>query len=404
MNRCKCDWSAEHTPDEFKRITPITHKERAQIEEMFRTYLVVKIKDRRTKNFYCTGCGDSSDFIKPCGTPELDYDPYNDFTDYYSLKHGERAHCPFCGKSAEVIYARKMGMRCEKMWQQVQVVVFHSEADGWLSVQAVYAVKSYNGRKWDTGVEFFHKAQYLFRPGCALQRVNEYRVVKRKRRRCWNRTTTIYEPFKSGRNDYWTDQNSRGYNEIGLHDCLNKTEMKYSAADQFISEKEDNYGLIQYLGEYCHRQQLEMLTKLELDDILRELIYCHRSNPRLVNWKATDLPGFLRLDKWHSKLFMKLGHKTIQELEVVQILQQEGIGVQGEIEALEFLTGMRIETVRQLQEAAGGYPLVKVLRYLMKQENADAVQLWIDYIRMAKDLEYDLGEETVFSERFAGTP
>lgn len=222
MSRCKCDWSAEHTPDEFKRITPITHKEEAQIEELFRTYLIVHVLDRRLKQIYCTTCGTTGNFVKPYAMEKLDFDPYSTFVDYYDLKHGDQTTCPFCGKSAEVVYAGKMGARCEKMWQQVRVVVFHAEKDGWLSAQAVYAVKNYDGRVWDTNVDFIPKMQYLFRPGCALQRNGDWFYVKGDLKLTWGETVTIYEPFPTGRNDYWTGYDGREYVEIGLYDCLKK--------------------------------------------------------------------------------------------------------------------------------------------------------------------------------------
>lgn len=395
MSRCKCDWSAEHTTDEFKRITPTTRQEVEQIKAMFRTYLIVEVQDRRTKSIYCTSCRQTGDFVKPSKF-DLGYDPYNDFADYYNMKHGDQTHCPFCGNSAEVVYAGKMRGLCKKMYQSVQVVVFHAESDGWLSAVAVRATKNYAGMEWNTQVQFDRYAAYLFRPGCALQRVYQYVYDDGAVRLGWVNTATIYEPFHGLMHDWWTGYDHRQYIEIGLEECLKHTDMRYSAADLFVCDKDSDFGLMRYLGEYCHRPQLEMLNKLGLDDILRELIYCRRSNSRLVNWKATDLPGFLRLDKRHSKLFMQSKHKTVQELELVQILQQENIGVQDETEVLEFLNRMQLDTVLRLREAIGGYPFMKVLRYLMKHENTDAVLLWIDYIRMAKDLEYDLSEDTVF--------
>ena len=107
MSRCKCDWSAKHTVDEFKRITPTTRQEVEQIKAMFRTYLIVDVQDRRTKSIYCTSCRQMGDFVKPLKF-DLGYDPYNDFADYYNMKHGDQTHCPFCGNSAEVVYAGKM--------------------------------------------------------------------------------------------------------------------------------------------------------------------------------------------------------------------------------------------------------------------------------------------------------
>ena len=395
MSRCKCDWSAEHTADAFRRITPITHDEETQIDGMFRTYLIFDVHDRRTKSIYCTSCRQTGDFVKPLKF-DLGYDPYNDFADYYNMKHGDQTHCPFCGNSAEVVYAGKMRGLCKKMYQSVQVVVFHAESDGWLSAVAVCATKNYAGMEWNTQVQFDRYAAYLFRPGCALQRVYQYVYDDGAVRLGWVNAATIHEPFRGGMHDYFTGYDHREYIEIGLEECLKHTDMRYSAADLFVCDKESDFGLMRYLGEYCHRPQLEMLNKLGLDDILRELIYCRRSNSRLVNWKAIDLPGFLRLDKRHSKLFMQSNYKTVQELELVQFLQQENIGVQEETEVLEFLNRMQFDTVLRLREAIGGYPFMKVLRYLMRHKNTDAVLLWIDYIQMSKDLEYDLSDDTVF--------
>lgn len=397
MSRCKCDWSAEHTTDEFKRITPIIRQEEEQIEAMFRTYLIFDVHDRRTKSIYCTSCRQTGDFVKPLKF-DLGYDPYNDFADYYNMKHGDQTHCPFCGNSAEVVYAGKMRGLCKKMYQSVQVVVFHAESDGWLSAVAVCATKNYAGMEWNTQVQFDRYAAYLFRPGCALQRVCQYVYDDGAVRLGWVNAATIHEPFRGGMHDYFTVYDHREYIEIGLEECLKHTDMRYSAADLFVCDKESDFGLMRYLGEYCHRPQLEMLNKLGLDDILRELIYCRRSNSRLINWKATDLSGFLRLDKRYTKIFMQSEHRSIQELETAQMLQREGCRDQEMLETSMYLADLRIETIRQLHEAAGNRTITEVVRYLRKQESRarDAAQLWIDYHRMAIDLEYDLTEDTVF--------
>ena len=215
MSRCKCDWSTEHTVDEFKRITPITRQEEEQIEAMFRTYLIVEVLGRRTKSIYCTSCRQMGDFVK-LSKFDLGYDPYNDFTDYYNMKHGDKTYCPFCGNSAEVVYAGKMRGLCKKMYQSVQVVVFHAESDGWLSAVAVCATKNYVGMEWNTQVQFDRYAAYLFRPGCALQRVYKYEYVNGAVQLVWVNAATIHEPFRGGMHDYFTGYDHREYTEIGL--------------------------------------------------------------------------------------------------------------------------------------------------------------------------------------------
>ena len=394
MSRCKCDWSAEHTPEEFKRITPITHAEEQQIEEMFRAYLIVELETRKTKSIYCTACGEQSYFAKN-DSEELGYDPYNDFVDYYRLRHGEQTTCPFCGRTAEIVYAGKMGNPCSKMRQEIKIVVFHAEKDGWLSAQAGYAVKDYNHKEWDTDVAWWPKEQYLFRRGCAMQREAYYKMNSMSGWKIqWAATLTIYEPFAPGTNDWWTGTDGREYDEIGLFESLGNTDMKYSAADQFCPGGEGDFGTIRYLGEYCHRPQLEMITKLELDDISRQLIYYRRSNARLLNWKATNLPGFLRLNKRYTKMFMQ-SHRSVEELKITQALQRNNCGPKAATEIFTYLSKAGSETVHRLIEAAGDRPITEAVKYLKKQESIQAVHLWIDYIQMAKDLEYDVEEDTV---------
>lgn len=373
MSRCKCDWSAEHGEDEFKRITLPTAEECEQIAMKFRPYLIVKTVDRRERKVYCTRCGQEAMEVKP---------------NWSRLRHGEVAQCPYCGWGAEVAHAGKMGYSCKKMRETVQAVVFHAEDNGWLSAQAVYAIRDYRGKNWDVheNTEYGVTKQYLFRPGCALARIQNWV------RGAWKFTkaVTVYEPFTANMNDYWTGIEHRQYTVVGLKENLPKTEMRYSAADLFAEKIRGNFGLLRYLGEYCHRPQLEFLVKLGIDDVVDQLIYWRLAHTELLDWRANDLASFLRLDKQYTKHYMKT-NKTIKELEVLQAMQKSG---KYDAEVADYLASADELEIRKLQKVAVEQSITKAVRYLIKH-GKNALHLWTDYMDMAKKLRYDLSEETV---------
>ncbi len=373
MSKCRCDWSAEHGEDEFKRITLPTAEECEQIAMKFRPYLIVKIVSRREREVYCTRCGQETTEVKP---------------KWSRLRHGEVAQCPYCGWGAEVVHAGKMGYSCKKMRETVQAVVFHAEDNEWLSAQAVYVIRDYRGKNWDVheNTDYGVTKQYLFRPGCALARIQSWV------RGAWKFTkaVTVYEPFAANMNDYWIGIDHRQYTIVGLKENLPKTEMRYSAADLFAEKIRGNFGLLRYLGEYCHRPQLEFLVKLSINDVVDQLIYWHLTHAELLNWRANDLASFLRLDKQYTKHYMKT-NKTIKELEALQTMQKSG---KYDAEVAGYLASFDELEIRKLQKVADGQPVIKVVRYLKKQ-GKNALHLWTDYIDMAKKLRYDLSEETV---------
>ena len=383
------------TADVFKRITPITSDEVEEIDNHFRTWLVVTGHDRHSKDLFCTGCRESGVFFKDQWDGEDVYSMYND---YYNIHHGDIVCCPFCGREAEIVFTGKMGMQCKKMWQRVQVVVFHAEEDGWLSAQAFTAMRDYWGQEWDTCTQYVPRAEYLFRSGCALQRKrnHDFNTIHNTWYGRWEQTETIYEPFAADMSDYWTGRDSREYIQIGLQDSLPNTEMRYSAADVFADATRRSFGLLRYLGEYCHRPQLEFAAKFDMWEIVNDLIYSRRANAHLVNWRATDLSGFLRLDKWCTKSFLQ-SNKSIAELEIHHELSVTGSHDVSLMRHIRFLNDIGAKDTAELRKIASEQHrnIKDITKYLMKQKSHSVVWMWKDYINMAHKLDYDLSEETV---------
>ena len=380
MSRCKCDW--QHpcaSEDMYKRIAPPTLAEQVQMESFFQQHLVVTVRNRNEKQIMCTGCKQNKEVRKS--------------DDYYKIKHGEQRMCPFCGRLAEVIYAGRMGHNCKKMYERQQFVVCHAEPAGWLSAQAFAVVKNYSGKNWETEIDMHRVQISMFRPGCALQWKKDavYDPETDSVVRKWIQRKTIGEPFSGGMFDWINGVDSRRYTVIGSYNHI-ETLMKYSEVDFFEELQEQDFGVIRYLGEYCHRPQLEMLLKLGLYDIVRELIYWQHANAHLVNWRAKDIKSFLRLDKPYVKLYMQEKKPTVRSLEVMQMIQHNHCH---NWEVIRYLQRLSLNTLKDCADIAQDKGIERIVKYLIKQGERDPVQ-WIDYIRMARKLKYDLTVDTVF--------
>ncbi len=403
MSRCKCDWN---TPQAYEigaaNISKVTSEDMDVLRDMFRAWLVIDVLDGRRKEVFCTACNERNIFEKPT---KRDVDIYSDYADIYKLHHRDMTTCPFCGKSAEVVYVGRMGNSCKKMFERQRAVIFHDEPGGWLSARAVFACKDYDGKYWDTDIDISTTAIYMFRPGVALGWRRNYMPIYDCKEPGWHPVThwkvhtermkTICEPFQQNNMDVWNGVNTRLYTAIGM-ERIGHTDMRYCAADLFVDEADngrfcEEYGLIRYLGEYCHRPSMEMAMKLGITDAVEDLIYSQRSNHRIINWRANSLAGFLRLDKAYVKPFLN-GNRTLNELQIMQTMQNKKL----DTKLFAELSKLKPERIKELDKHSPD-GLTKTLRYLIKQQEgiSSASQLWLDYIRMGEKLKYDFSEETV---------
>lgn len=374
-------------------MTPIRQEELDEMEQYFRTYLIVQSTGRRNeKDVYCTSCRAQFTVSKP---RKSDEDIYNEFTNLYRAKHRDSCCCPSCGNNAQVIVAGRMGTRCHDMWEQIHFVILRAEKDGWLSAVALTCIKNYSGRNWDVCVREDVERIYLFRPGTALCWKNGWHY-NGAWHRTWERMSNITDPYPTT-SGMWGYSAPQKYILIGA-DQITESSLKYCGAEsvdfRMKTDTRKCNGLVRYLGEYCHRPQLELCAKLGMHDVINDLVFWGTANAKVVNWRAKSLPAFLRLPKSEAKQYMKLKRKTVKILQVLQASRKaEG---KCDWESARFFDGTsrRELAMDEIMPRLHGRKLRQVTRYLDRQ--GSTATLWPDYIDMAQRLHYDLTRDDVF--------
>lgn len=145
-----------------------------------------------------------------------------------------------------------------------------------------------------------------------------------------------------------------------------------------------------YLAAYAMWPQIEMAVKLGLGDAVTQLVVSGVKNARTLNWSARNPADFMRMSKQEARAWLQSGgdfetlrswRETAPELTpdvYIHLCRQLG-------------GGRMVEACKECAETAG-VKLEKAARYAGSKTG---VQLWVDYLRMARELGYDLTEATV---------
>ena len=148
--------------------------------------------------------------------------------------------------------------------------------------------------------------------------------------------------------------------------------------------------------------QMEMAVKLELMDVVADLVQNGVKNHRLIDWNAKRPNEFLRMSKQEARYFLA----AKMDLNDLKNWKTIGKGLtMGRYLSLVEQSGS-VENLRRIAACAemAGAGLERAVRYVsgnMPQCGhggytiSDIIQHWMDYLTMAQKLDYDLTEETV---------
>lgn len=217
-----------------------------------------------------------------------------------------------------------------------------------------------------------------------------------------------YNPW-SGEN-FWDDCNLSGFSGIGIRKAqilpetytnMAGTFLQYSALENY-QKKEGAVDPVEYLERYIQTPQIEMLTKLDLIYVVKELVLCRYGI--VVNEQADRIDDFLGIRKERVKQLIK--HRG--ELSILKAMQMEK----------RLRKNWTDEQVEQLAELglgwrAGGLlehmSIQKLLNQIKKYAGCEygtmcstaismlqqAARTYLDYLNMRADLGYDL-KNTVY--------
>lgn len=402
----KCNLTEEERAEAFRQFDGmLTTEEEEQIRNLFPQYLFFRNEvpddsgyDTRgpVRICTCTACGETFEGVR---------------ANYARGKiHNEPVTCPRCGKQLEGKAVTKFSYQMKSLERWIKTAIARPGENGALLIEAGEAVRRFN---WDdlTGtIEWYPKARYYFARGKA-------QMWKKHWAACNSFGESVYQfhaekyindPFQPnlmGMAMYEGD-----YNIIGLAEALPETDSRYCQIMDFYKY---NYGarlenldtarwMVKYLGWYTMHPQIEMAVKLELMDVVADLVQNGVKNHRLINWNAQRPNEFLRMSKQEARNFLaaKMNLNDLKNWKTIG----KGLTMGRYLSMVE--QSGSVENLRRIAACAekAGAGLERAVRYVTGNMPkcghggytiGDIIQHWMDYLNMAQKLNYDLTEETV---------
>lgn len=145
---------------------------------------------------------------------------------------------------------------------------------------------------------------------------------------------------------------------------------------------------------------MEMAVKLGMSKAVTELVCRGRKNHRDLNWDATTMQGFFRLNKQDAKAFVNSGgdlpllrsYHTAKRRSMVGNMQEYTLllNMAGGNEYAERLTDIAISADCTIRVAAN-----YVKKFRSQHSCGEILTIWGDYLNMARILGYDLTRKDV---------
>ena len=391
-NHFACNMSEDLMANALQQFNiPLSEDERAQIEGLFTQYLFyVPNKTGTVRTCECTHLG--------CGRFEVKRKDYGDF---FLMGHRTQATCPKCGRVVTVLAKNKF-RDFKSVQERKLVTLFRKGLDGALLLTHGFAVREYGHPFLAT--EFSEVSRTYLSPGIRMQWDYGYRFGSFKDYG-WSPNRNMYEPFRYYDYPYLREYGTHLINpqiiqETSLRYCQMGEYFKSECSINIYDPRSTFCHVVSYLSAYVQFPNMEMAVRLGLNKAISDLIRFCKKNVRSLNWSANTVQGFMKLPKAEVKPFLSFS-KDVDVLYCYQRLKKHGA-----IKCLADFTQHYTEFAHNryyydlLVDAAirSGCSLPAAERYIEKQPTRHfetALQLWLDYLRNAKLIGYDLSQKTV---------
>lgn len=401
--------------DEWERIlaqfpADLDEEEETEIRDMFPQYLFFRneyqddgynVSSSPVRFCTCTACGETFEAVRG---------------NYPRGKlHHERCNCPNCGRDVEGIAVGKYSYSMTSLATWIKTAVLRVLPDGALQIEAGQAMRRFTHDELVGEIVWRPEKRYYFRRGAVQAwtiRIAEWSCDGNHRYR-WDAPKTVPDAFAPAPlADYWGE-----YTIVGLPHAFGHDAWKYCQMESFYNYQyaadivqdwttgqraEPARYLVWYLAWYALHPQIEMAVKLGFSDAVEDLIECGRKNARLLDWTASTPAGFLRLPTRDARAFVR-AKMSFRDLKTWRGTDRRGSFA--DYIALADLVG-GAENLHRISEQAQiqGIELKTAARYIARlippcaqyaPPTAHIIQTWIDYLKMAGKLNYDLKEPTV---------
>lgn len=402
MGNAKCNLPTSEHEDVLSQFpTFLDAEEEDRIRGMFPQYLFFHMAD----DFDETGLDASSKPVRVCHCTNC----RQSFTavrgNYARGKmHHEKLNCPQCGVEMEGIATYKYRYGMTSLTSRVKTAVAQLTPDGALLIEAGNARRSFNWDNLDGEIDWSPTKRYYLRRGMVQmwERVTIWEGCHPVGHD-WVPTKTVADPFPPNQMGY-ADYNG-DYTVVCLDRIYQSKEWKYCQIGDFyytnyaadLFEGVTARWIVKYLAWYALHPQIEMAVKFGFQEAVRDLIENGKKNARLLDWDATNPPGFLRLGKQDASAFLARGG----DFEELRIWREncKGLSLEQFHKISNRVGKTNLPTLRSCAKAAR-VDMPKALHYIESLMPACAryatvtpaqiLQIWSDYLGMAEQLGYDL--------------
>ena len=329
--------------------------------------------------------------------------------------HHEKATCPMCGKTVEALAMYKYRYEMHSLETWMKAAVLRVQPDGALLIEAGNARRTFNWDNLEGTIDWYPSKRYYLDRGTVQmweERVITWAPTGEKPELKWTTRKTVSEPFAPnvmGYCDYHGE-----YPLIGFDRIYDSEKFKYCQMEDFfhyeyaadLDQSAPARWTIQFLAQYALHPQIEMAVKLGLSEAVRDLVQFGKENRRLLDWDAANMAAFLRLDKQDSKLFLRAGgsfeelklwRETCRKLSLKEFWEIADAVGRPNLPALRDCA--RLAAVDMTRAARYIRSLIPKCARYATHTPGQLIQMWKDYLHMARQLNYDLKEETVVMPR-----
>lgn len=321
---------------------------------------------------------------------------------------GEHGTCPMCGERGKYIpqgrvksfYRQADHVFLGQRYKETGMVFRYIEVEKAWHINLFCGEKEpemYNAYEEISGVEI---ARVYFEQGKKIQK--DYQK---------------HDPWRG--EDFWDDCNLYGLANITVREArimpetfrdMEGTFLKYSALKEF-QEAAGIIDPVDYLERYIQTPQIEMLVKMDLIYVVRQLVKCHYGI--VMDVDADRIETFLGIRKERVKQLID----SRGDIDILDVMQMEKLmGQNWTTEQIEQLAEIDIDR-KQLELATEHMTIQKLLNRISKYAGCEygtgcitarerlrtVKQTYFDYLNMRKVLGYDMSNTVYLFPRYLNT-
>lgn len=379
----------------FKRIPKITNKQIKECNRYFTPYLFYTTLKNDDKECWCTSCNKHYTWSAQRKKSQSNYD-------FLAMSHNNTGKCKKCGTTVRYKNIGKARGR-KNLYEKRCLVIVQKLNYNKVFLRAFYVTKNYDYELLPS-LNFSETERFYLTPGKVRRWKNNYYYTTCGQKNSFYEIKKIGEPFNMSIHPTYYYFGEK-YNHFIINKYeLKRTFLKYSQLDTFVCRIDSYYyiqHIIKYLCFYAKYPAAEMMLKLGLYDFVEKAVIEDKPNKRVVNWNGKTPQEIFKINKQEfNELRQSESPDMVNLLKYYKQFKKQGRKIS--IADIAFLQNVYEREVDCYFKSTFefGFKLFKLHNYFKKQphnktDTARSFHFWLDYINMAKKINYDLTNEVV---------